>query len=59
MADTYTLSGGQIQNIKKKYLVNTVLFNPSNEEEQFKKYILEETNFRAITRNSIGFKKSA
>lgn len=59
MADTYTLSGGQIQNIKKKYLVNTVLFNPSNEEEQFKKYILEETNFRAVTRNSIGFKKSA
>ena len=59
VAENHVLSGGQIQNIKKKYLVNSVLFNNQNKEEEFQKYIAEETNFRTISRNSIGFKKTA
>lgn len=50
------LTGGQIQNLKKKFLVEQILFkNVESTEENFKKYIESEMNFRKNKKKSIGF----
>jgi hypothetical protein len=55
----YTLSGGQIQNLKKKFLVEQILFNGEDlNEEKFKLYIEEEISFRKSTKSKIGFSNS-
>jgi len=50
------LTGGQIQNLKKKFLVEQILFkNVESTEENFKNYIESELNFRKNKKKSIGF----
>jgi SpoVK/Ycf46/Vps4 family AAA+-type ATPase len=50
------LTGGQIQNLKKKFLVEQILFkNVESTEENFKNYIESELNFRKTKTKSIGF----
>ena len=52
----YKLSGGQIQNIKRKLLADQVLFsNDSADSESLISYIKMETSFRE-NKNRIGFK---
>ena len=56
ISERYDLSGGQIQNIKKKYLVDELLFESVHTEDyQLKKYIDSEVNFRKSTARTIGF----
>jgi hypothetical protein len=51
----YRLSGGQIQNIKRKFIIDQVLFgNQPNNEDQLIEYVKSEVNFRE-SRISIGF----
>ena len=51
-----SLTGGQIQNLKKKFLVEHILFkNVESTEENFKNYIDSELNFRKNKKESIGF----
>ncbi len=51
-----SLSGGQIQNIKKKYLVDKLLLDESGDDaERILSYVAEETQFRVNTERSIGF----
>jgi hypothetical protein len=50
------LTGGQIQNLKKKFLVDQILFkNVESTEENFKDYIDSELNFRKNKKEAIGF----
>jgi SpoVK/Ycf46/Vps4 family AAA+-type ATPase len=50
------LTGGQIQNLKKKFLVDQILFkNVESTEENFKNYIDSELNFRKNKKEAIGF----
>jgi len=50
------LTGGQIQNLKKKFLVEQILFKKIESNEiNFKNYIESELNFRENKKNSIGF----
>ncbi|MBP6126695.1 ATP-binding protein [Flavobacterium sp.] len=52
----YDLSGGQIQNIKKKYLVEEILFNNTNStSDNLTEYIESEVNFRITSKKTIGF----
>jgi hypothetical protein len=52
----YDLSGGQIQNIKKKYLVEEILFNNTNStSDNLTEYIESEVNFRTTSKKTIGF----
>ncbi len=52
----YDLSGGQIQNIKKKYLVEEIVFNNSNlASDNLTEYIESEVNFRITSKKTIGF----
>jgi len=52
----YNLSGGQIQNIKKKYLVEEILFNNTNStSDNLTEYIESEVNFRTTSKKTIGF----
>ena len=54
----HQLSGGQIQNIKKKFVIDQLLFeNNSNISNKLIDFIEEETKFRSITKNKIGFNK--
>jgi SpoVK/Ycf46/Vps4 family AAA+-type ATPase len=53
LAHKYHLSGAQIQNIKKRYLAEAILFNvPKSEIE---KYAEEETQFRQTNTKFIGY----
>lgn len=52
----HQLSGGQIQNIKKKFVIDQLLFeNNSNISKKLIHFIEEETQFRSLTKNKIGF----
>ncbi len=53
----YNLSGGQIDNIVKKYLINQIIDGKEIEIEELLKYIKEELEFRDSTVKVIGFKK--
>lgn len=56
ISNKYHLTGGQIQNLKKKFLVEQILFkNVESTEENFKNYIESELNFRKNKKKSIGF----
>jgi hypothetical protein len=56
ISERYDLSGGQIQNIKKKYMVDELLFESVyTEDYKLKKYIDSEINFRKSTTKTIGF----
>lgn len=56
ISERYHLSGGQIQNIKKKYLVDELLFEPIfTTDFKLKKHIDSELNFRASNISTIGF----
>jgi AAA+ superfamily predicted ATPase len=56
ISERYNLSGGQIQNIKKKYLVDEILFESVYRDDyKLKKYIESEVNFRKSTTKTIGF----
>ncbi|MEI6173245.1 MAG: ATP-binding protein [Bacteroidota bacterium] len=53
----HTLSGGQIQNIKKKFLVDTLLFaETSDYAMRLLRHVEEETQFRTRKGKTIGFK---
>jgi len=53
----YSLSGGQIQNIKKKFLVDSILFTEAIDcAPKMLRYIEEETQFRTRMGSPIGFK---
>jgi hypothetical protein len=50
------LTGGQIQNLKRKFLVEQILFkNVESTEENFRNYVDNELNFRKNKKRSIGF----
>lgn len=52
----YELSGGQIQNIKKKYLVEEILFgNYNSTSNNLNDYIASEVNFRTSNKKAIGY----
>lgn len=56
VSEKYELSGGQIQNIKKKYLVEEILFSVCNStSNNLIDYIESEVNFRVSTKKAIGF----
>jgi SpoVK/Ycf46/Vps4 family AAA+-type ATPase len=56
----YNLSGGQIQNIKKKFVVDEILYEEKhNITGNILRYIEEETRFRSITITTIGYKLSS
>jgi hypothetical protein len=56
ISNKHHLTGGQIQNLKKKFLVEQILFkNLESTEENFKNYIESELNFRKNKKKSIGF----
>ena len=56
ISERYELSGGQIQNIKKKFMVDEILFEPIyTVDYQLKNYIDSEVNFRKSTTKAIGF----
>ena len=56
ISNKHHLTGGQIQNLKKKFLVEQILFkNVESTEENFKNYIESELNFRKNKKKSIGF----
>jgi hypothetical protein len=56
ISNKYYLTGGQIQNLKKKFLVEQILFkNLKPTEENFRNYIESELNFRKNKKKSIGF----
>lgn len=56
ISERYELSGGQIQNIKKKFMVDEILFEPIyTVDYQLKNYIDSEVNFRASNITTIGF----
>ncbi|MCX6189954.1 MAG: hypothetical protein NTW54_10220 [Bacteroidetes bacterium] len=51
-----SLSGGQIQNIKKKYLVDKILSDEESDcTARILNYVEEETQFRMNSKNKIGF----
>lgn len=53
----YSLSGGQIQNIKKKFLVDSILFAEAIDfAPKMLRYVEEETQFRTRMGSPIGFK---
>ncbi len=53
----YSLSGGQIQNIKKKFLVDSILFAETVDfAPKMLRYVEEETQFRTRMGSPIGFK---
>ncbi len=53
----YSLTGGQIDNIVKKYLINQILYSKALELNEMLTYIKEELNFREENKNSVGFVK--
>lgn len=56
VSETYELTGGQIQNLKKKWIVDSILHEINLESKiDFKKYINEEVGFRKNKNKSIGF----
>ncbi len=57
----YTLSGGQIQNIRKKFLVDRILNAHPDDPSGHRliRYVDEETNFRRASGCAIGFKNKA
>ncbi len=56
IAACYELSGGQIQNIKRKLMADQLLFsNTSQNESLFMEYVVSEVGFRSTNRK-IGFK---
>ena len=56
ISETYELTGGQIQNLKKKWIVDSILHEINLESKiDFKKYINEEVGFRKNKNKSIGF----
>jgi SpoVK/Ycf46/Vps4 family AAA+-type ATPase len=53
----YILSGGQIQNIKKKFLVDNILFaDTSDNTKRLIRHVEEETHFRTRKGKTIGFR---
>jgi SpoVK/Ycf46/Vps4 family AAA+-type ATPase len=56
IAACYELSGGQIQNIKRKLMADQLLFsNTSQNESLFMEYVVSEVGFRSANRK-IGYK---
>lgn len=56
ISETYELTGGQIQNLKKKWIVDSILHEINLESKMdFKKYVNEEVGFRKNKNKSIGF----
>jgi SpoVK/Ycf46/Vps4 family AAA+-type ATPase len=56
ISERYELTGGQIQNIKKKYLVDEILFESVYTDDfKLKKYIDSEVYFRKSRAKAIGF----
>ena len=52
----YTLTGGQIDNVKKRCITEQLLFNiETSAPDKFLSYIEQEINFREGNRTSIGF----
>ena len=51
----YTLTGGQIDNIAKKYLINKILENRELEFSELINYVKEELSFRDACKKTIGF----
>ena len=50
------MSGGQIQNIKKKFIAEELLFEDGFDVEQcFTEFANAETQFRSINRNKVGY----
>jgi len=59
IASDFELSGSQIQNIKRKLLVDSILFNIDySNKELLVNYIEEELGFRKKNRTEIGFFKN-
>ena len=59
IASDFELSGSQIQNIKRKLLVDSILFDIDySNKELLVKYIEEELGFRKKNRTEIGFFKN-
>ena len=57
ISESYALSGGQIQNIRKKFLIDNILFSESTDNsKRFIRYIQEEVQFRTRRSVPIGFK---
>lgn len=57
IGSNYNLSGGQIQNIKKKFVVDDILYEEKhNSTENMLRYIEEETRFRSGIQTTIGYK---
>jgi len=53
----YMLSGGQIQNIRKKFLIDNILFADTTDcSKRLLLHVEEETHFRHGKRNMIGFR---
>ncbi len=59
ISSKYNLSGGQIQNIRKKFVVDDILYEEKhNITENMLRYIEEETRFRSRNQTAIGYKFS-
>jgi SpoVK/Ycf46/Vps4 family AAA+-type ATPase len=57
ISENYNLSGGQIQNIKRKLIADQILFGDEcNEAETLSTYVKTEISFRT-NKDIIGFKK--
>jgi len=55
----YMLSGGQIQNIRKKFLIDNILFAETPDHNiRLLRHVEEEARFRSRKRNMIGFKRN-
>ncbi len=54
----YNLTGGQIDNIAKKYIINLILENKKIDFNEIKKYVKEELDFRKSSEKIIGFRNS-
>ena len=53
IANKHQLSGAQIQNIKKKFIADSILFDVSTFE--LEKYVVDEVNFRQDPTSAIGY----
>ncbi|MFZ4798548.1 MAG: AAA family ATPase [Bacteroidia bacterium] len=56
ISNKYNMSGGQIQNIKKKFIAEELLFEDGFDVEQcFTEFANAETQFRSLNRNKVGY----
>ena len=57
ISSKYNISGGQIQNIRKKIVVDDILYEENhNITENILRYIEEETRFRSGIQTTIGYR---